>query len=95
MSATQPTTQDISQYALLAQAAYAYFKKLEPEDVKKALKNPDTSEFTQAQADRLIDKDKGGYTILDHQPNTASGFSATIFQAANGEYIFSLHCQSG
>jgi hypothetical protein len=58
-------------YAKLSLAAYAKFNEsASPIDALV------TAGFSLAQAEQFV----ATYQILDHQPNTGSGFSATVFQ---------------
>lgn len=82
------TTQNLFQQAQLAEAAYANFIDpvtgslyTEQEKIKSALiaagfskdpANPDKS----TQADEFLKH----WLVISHQPDTASGFSATLFQ---------------
>lgn len=69
---------------LLAEASYVRMNQLEQnftdEDVKKILKNKDAGgNFTQEQADYFI----AHWQVVEngHQPNTDTGYSATLFQS--------------
>jgi hypothetical protein len=66
------TIQDLFQQAQLAEAAYAEFAAY-PNDPIAALKKEG---FSQAQADDFTTQ----WTLVNHLPDTVSGFSATLFQ---------------
>jgi pimeloyl-ACP methyl ester carboxylesterase len=75
-------TRKLSDMAALAEASYQQLPLGSP---LEAL----TSKMSTAQATYLSDR----YTVVRQQPNTASGFSATLFQrvgsgAGSGEYVF-------
>ena len=65
------TIQDLFQQAQLAEAAYADFSA---PDTKKALTD---SGFSVAQATAFVAE----WSVVDHIPDTSSGFSATLFQS--------------
>jgi|GEM_PF-2238746 len=71
--------------ALLSDASYADFKGIDlsdKDDIKTALTN---SGFTSTQSDEFIKH----WEVIDHQPDTSSGFSATLFKnKQTGEYVF-------
>ena len=72
----------IFQWALLSEASYADLdsKKIDftdPEDVKAALI---AEGFSPTQASNFVSQ----WDVKDHQPNTGSGFSATLFERKEG-----------
>lgn len=73
------------EYAQLSQASYGLFTSYDAASVKARLKDKD---FTELQASIFSDPSTG-YTLLSHQPNTLSGFSASVFQSA-GEYTLAI-----
>ena len=74
------------EYAQLAQASYGLFTSHDAASVKAKLTDID---FTELQASVFSDPSTG-YTLLSHQPNTLSGFSASVFQSASGEYTLAI-----
>ncbi|MDR0528989.1 MAG: hypothetical protein LBG69_05195 [Zoogloeaceae bacterium] len=84
----------VSEYAFLAQAVYADFMggihnafMYSDEQISKAPQEEERCEFSLRQAKAFLDK----YKLADYLPNTASGFSESIFQSKEtGEYIFSI-----
>lgn len=69
--------------AQLAEAAYAKLWNatlgqavIQPDDVKSALI---AEGFSVAQATAFVDP-QTGWSVVDHIPDTSSGFSATLFQ---------------
>jgi len=78
--------ENLYDYALLSEASYADLQnKLTPDDVKSALQRignsdsePDDPDkgFSQTQAEEFIQK----WEIVNHQPDTESGFSATLLR---------------
>lgn len=72
-------------YAQLAQASYAWF--FSGGSRKEELTNESQGSFTDTQADIFLE----GYSLLDYQPNTLEGFSASLFQDnETGEHILSI-----
>lgn len=69
--------------AQLAQASYGLFTSYAIEVVRDKLKEKD---FTEEQANAFLNQ----YTLLSHQPNTLSGFSASVFKSASGEYTLAI-----
>lgn len=58
-----------------------------PENAPTTPVLPGATRMTAAQAADFLSR----YTVIDHQPNTASGFSATLMRDNNtGEYTFSM-----
>lgn len=87
------TIQNLFQQAQLAEAAYANF--IDPltglsystnKGIEDALKDKGNSmSFSQSQAAAFAAR----YQVVSQQPNTASGFSATLFlDTTTGEYVF-------
>lgn len=74
------------EYAQLAQASYGLFTSYDAVDVRTKLKDKN---FTEEQANVFTDP-ATGYTLLSHQPNTLSGFSASVFKSASGEYTLAI-----
>ena len=73
-------------FAQLAQASYALLSSgMSYASAVNALKDPDTSEFTQKQAEIFA----SGYTVLS-QRTDVSGFSATLFQDASGKKFLAI-----
>ena len=69
------------QQALLAEAAYANFSNVSNEQsYVSALR---TAGFSEAQAEEFV----ANWSIVSHQPNTDSGFSATLFQRITADPI--------
>ncbi|MBZ0068427.1 MAG: hypothetical protein K8F26_06390 [Thiobacillus sp.] len=64
-------------YAQLAQASYAHFTGFDRDSVIAALITENAGNFSQTQAEFFTDP-ATGYTLLSHQPNTLSGFSASV-----------------
>jgi len=94
------TIQDTFIQAQLAEAAYANF--IDPQtgsvysDVTKltaALQNPSTnSTFSDAQVADFL----ATWKVVDQQPDTANGFSATVFRnKITGEYTFAIRGSTG
>jgi hypothetical protein len=53
-----------------------------------AFGNNHSSKFTAAQADQFI---ADGWTVVDHEPNTSTGFSGTLFKnTLTNEYVISF-----
>jgi hypothetical protein len=71
-----------SDMAGLAEAAYALF------DLGKTTQETlIDSGFSSAQATAFV----SNWTVVDHRPDTSTGFSATIFQSKdNGEYTLAI-----
>lgn len=92
------TIQDLFQQAQLAEAAYANLWNIgtnsvitDRELVRAALRDRDNNmSFSEAQADAFVNQ----WKVIDHIPDTAAGFSATIFERLdankNGTGEFSL-----
>ncbi|WP_169740871.1 hypothetical protein, partial [Stenoxybacter acetivorans] len=86
--------QNLSQYALLAQASYAYLENFKDKNgdykesiVQDALIDVDRGSFASNQAENFVKN----YEVISHQPNTSSGFSATILRnKESNENIFSI-----
>lgn len=72
--------------AQLSQASYGLFTSYDATSVKARLSDKD---FTELQASIFSDPSTG-YTLLSHQPNTLSGFSASVFKSASGEYTLAI-----
>jgi len=78
--------------ALLSEASYADFQNIDitdPSKIKTALKNIDGQDkgFSQTQAEDFVKH----WRVSVHQPNTASGFSATLFEnIQTGEKVFAI-----
>ena len=95
------TIQDLFQQAQLAEAAYANLWNIgtnsvitDRELVRAALRDRDNNmSFSEAQADAFVNQ----WKVVDHIPDTAAGFSATIFERLdankNGTGEFSLAIQ--
>ncbi|WP_411878273.1 calcium-binding protein [Polaromonas sp. YR568] len=80
----------ILKYANLQMAAEALLDTVSQVGIAKALSdgNNRTSRFTTTQADQFI---ADGWTVVDHKPNTSTGFSGTLFKnALTGEYVMSF-----
>ncbi|HAD04554.1 MAG TPA: hypothetical protein DCF93_08000 [Desulfuromonas sp.] len=84
---------DLSKFddmASLSEASYVLFDKLQNDystsAVEKALIDPDfAGRFSPAQAADFVAK----WEVVSHQPNTESGFSATLFRnKVSGEYVY-------
>lgn len=71
-----PTLKQLFEFSQLAQAAYAHLENGSP---PSAFVNNDTAEFSLSQATVFLD-DATGYSLLHHQPNDSSGFSASLFR---------------
>ena len=77
------TIQELFQQAQLAEAAYADFAAF-PSSVTDALKSEG---FSDAQATDFVTH----WKVVDHISNTASGFSATVFQNKDThQYVFAI-----
>lgn len=77
------STQDMFQQAQLAEAAYADFSKVTT-STKQALIN---AGFSDAQATAFVAE----WEVIDHVPDTSSGFSATIFRnKQSGGYTLAI-----
>ena len=77
--------------SLLSEASYADFKDIDTKDsaqVKTALINIDGpgKGFSQAQAKDFVTH----WKVVSHQPDTASGFSATLFESLDNPGTYSL-----
>lgn len=83
--------------AALAEASYVYFQKLEnfsDDKIKIALiNNPSMTNgvnykgnFSPSQANEFVES----WDVVYHQANTGSGFSATLFQNTDCEYVYAL-----
>lgn len=80
----------ILQYANLQMAAEALLDTIPEVGLLKALTNGNnrSSKFTTTQADQFI---ADGWTVLDHQPDTSTGFSGTLFKnTKTGELVMSF-----
>jgi len=81
------TIQDLFQQAQLAEAAYANFAAFPNNDVGvfNALK---ANDFSDKQATDFL----AHWRVVSHQPNTTSGFSATVFESLDhpGQYEFAV-----
>jgi Ca2+-binding RTX toxin-like protein len=81
----------------LAEAAYTRFirSELNDEAVRIALKTQvaQGGRFVSLQADELV----ANWRIVEHQPNTASGFSSTLFQSKHNsnEFVLALRGTEG
>lgn len=72
---------DLNSFTKLAEASYADFAN---KNITK-LAVLEAKEFSTSQAITLLSE----WTIANHQKNTSSGFSATLFQNKNtGQYVF-------
>lgn len=69
------------EYAQLAQASYGSFTSFDTLSVKAKLEEVNKGNFTIKQADEFLKQ----YTLISHQPNTLSGFSASVFKSAPDE----------
>ncbi len=74
------------EYAQLAQASYGLFTSFDTLSVKAKLEEVNKGNFTIKQADEFLKQ----YTLISYQPNTLSGFSASVFQSASGEYTLAI-----
>jgi hypothetical protein len=83
-----PTIQQYSQFAELMQAAYARFGPVRNTAADEdGLRDSRTGDFAASQASAFL----GSYDIVDHMPNDAVGFSATLFKnKTTGEYTLAL-----
>ncbi|RLA22719.1 MAG: hypothetical protein DRQ61_05750, partial [Gammaproteobacteria bacterium] len=92
-------TKGIFQSAMLSEASYADFDGIDltkDDDVKTALTKQPTilgipdpfadPVFTESQAQDFVDH----WKVISHQPNTVSGFSATLFESKDNSGQFSL-----
>ncbi|MCI0563015.1 MAG: hypothetical protein MN733_31445, partial [Nitrososphaera sp.] len=87
-----PTLKQYFEFSQLAQAAYAH---IENGLQATALVNVDTAEFTPRQANAFVD-DATGYTLLNHQPNDPSGFSASVFRSnETGQIVIAFRGTEG
>ncbi|HFD81385.1 MAG TPA: hypothetical protein ENK05_13485, partial [Gammaproteobacteria bacterium] len=80
--------------ALLSEASYANFQnKIDPEDVKTALETIPDGGFSQVQAEDFVTH----WKVANHQPDTASGFSATLFESLDepGRYTLAIRGTQG
>lgn len=89
-----------SQYydlASLAEASYTVFDSQDidkirngnftDEDLEKALQaKAKNGSFSETQAAEFVEK----WSVAAHQANTASGFSATLFQNVDGSYVYAI-----
>ena len=84
------------QGSLLSEASYADLQnKFDPQDVKTALMNIDGTGkgFSKAQAEDFVTH----WKVASHQPDTASGFSATLFESLDnpGTYTLAIRGTAG
>jgi len=90
------STKQKRDYAWMAQASYLDFQGLSPYDTGLASKLKNTASVNGAkiladgQIKTFVDSNTG-YQFVNHQANTDSGFSATVFKSnADGSYTFAL-----
>jgi N-acetyl-beta-hexosaminidase len=98
---TAPTIADYLKYANLQMAAEAFLKisgtepgtwveRYSGDDLVNALKagNNRNSRFTESEAKKFADD----WIVLDQKPNTATGFSATLFESKGEpkQYVISF-----
>lgn len=83
----------VADLSSLAEASYVNFAKLKhnytDDSVKAALADSDyDGRFMTTQAKRLVE----GWTVVEHQANTSSGYSSTLFRSKNdpSEYVFAI-----
>jgi len=90
-------TNSLFDMAQLAEASYADFWDdsinqviTDPDGVKTALIN---RKFSNTQADKFL----LSWKVVHHQPNTATGFSATLFESKHntGQYVFAARGTAG
>lgn len=90
-------TSKLYDMASLAEASYVYFNKLNGDfstnAVKDALQHPQfEGRFTADQAADFVTQ----WEVISHQPNTGSGFSATLFKnKTSGEYVYAVRGTEG
>ena len=80
-----------SQYydlASLAEASYVLFEQMKADETLEfALTNKELEgNFSATQVADFVQE----WSVAAYQPNTASGFSATLFQNANGSYFYAI-----
>lgn len=89
------TIQQFFQQAQLAEASYTLFDKINYTDsgqVQAALdvanKANFNGSFSATQATTFVSQ----WRVVNHIPDTASGFSATLFERLNGKSVSKPHC---
>lgn len=87
-------TNNFFSLAQLAEAAYADFgnPKL---SLKEALLDKDKDGKNQGFSDTQADLFLADWSVIHHQPDTGSGFSATLFKSKDGEYVLAMRGTAG
>jgi hypothetical protein len=86
------TTLQIRNYAWMSQASYLDLQQVTPGSLATRLQNDDFypgSIFAEGQATTFTNATTG-YSLANHQPDEASGFSATLFQGNAGGYTIAV-----
>ena len=81
----------IHEYALLAEVSYLRWdlvNQLVDEEIRVALTTEDRyrGELSPSQARAFADR----WSVVDHLPNTDTGFSSTLFRNADGRYVLAF-----
>jgi hypothetical protein len=97
-NASTYTPKQLRDYSWMSQAAYLKLDGIAPAirdslaealTIEKTPFNP-TNLFSPSQATMFTDSSKG-FSLVSHQPDQTSGFSATVFKsAANGSYTLAV-----
>lgn len=84
-----PTIAEFLKYANVQMAAEAFLEKdLNVQTLVAG--NGHVSRFTEKQAAQFLDQNEG-WTLVDHKPNTSTGFSTSLFKSnQTGEYVLSM-----
>ena len=82
----------LNEQALLAEAAYADFEDVTTDGQVRTALTSESSKFSSAQAEGFTKH----WQVISHQPDTSSGFSATLFKnKQTGEYVFANRGTAG